>query len=392
MNDKVCILTTVHETFDIRIFYKEAQSLVKSGYQVTLLAQHEQDAEVAGVSIVALPKVQSRIRRIFFLPVRAFFLALQQAADIYHIHDPELLLIGLLIKRFTKSQVIYDAHEDYSSTVWTREWIPELLKPFLSEAINKIELFLGKKLDGIITADPFVARKFSNVHEQVVTLLNVPPRKLIERTPSFKKQKIHDIVHIGSLSKSRGVRVLYETAEQLAKTSVDFKLHVFVKSTPQEILNNLQDEIRQAELDSVVEFHDTVPYDQMLSKLTDFDIGLITFLDMEKFHKNIATKMFDYMAAGLAIVSSDLPPQRAVIETVQCGYLVTPNESHKFVEAIIELIQDPDTVNQMGKKGWSAFQETYCWEEEEPKLIQMYSTLLNRNSPIDKLSTEQYGK
>jgi len=175
VNNKVCILTTVHETFDIRIFYKEAQSLVKSGYQVTLLAQHEQDVEVAGVSIVALPKVQSRIRRMFFLPVRTFILALRQAADIYHIHDPELLPIGLLIKQFTKSRVIYDAHEDYSSTVWTREWIPEFLKPFLSKAINNIELFLGKELDGIITADPFVARKFSNVHEHVVTLLNVHP-------------------------------------------------------------------------------------------------------------------------------------------------------------------------------------------------------------------------
>ena len=38
---KVCIISTVHNALDNRIFYREACSLQKSGYQVTLIAVHD---------------------------------------------------------------------------------------------------------------------------------------------------------------------------------------------------------------------------------------------------------------------------------------------------------------------------------------------------------------
>jgi len=44
MADKeVCILTSVHPPFDIRIFQKEAKSLNKHGYKVLLIAQHHKE-------------------------------------------------------------------------------------------------------------------------------------------------------------------------------------------------------------------------------------------------------------------------------------------------------------------------------------------------------------
>ncbi len=63
MKNKVCILTSVHPPFDVRIFHKEAKSLVKAGYDITLIAQHDKEEIVDGIKIINLKKPRNRIGR-----------------------------------------------------------------------------------------------------------------------------------------------------------------------------------------------------------------------------------------------------------------------------------------------------------------------------------------
>ena len=56
MNKKICILTSVHPVFDTRIFHKEAKTLARVGYDVTLIAQHDKNETVDGIKIIAFPK------------------------------------------------------------------------------------------------------------------------------------------------------------------------------------------------------------------------------------------------------------------------------------------------------------------------------------------------
>ena len=117
---KVCILTTVHQPFDTRIFYKEAKTLVQAGYDVTLIAQYNKNEIVDGVKIIALPKPKNRFVRIFGLTWRTFYLAFCQCANIYHFHDPELILICILLK-LKGAKIIYDVHEDYEQKVLSKD-------------------------------------------------------------------------------------------------------------------------------------------------------------------------------------------------------------------------------------------------------------------------------
>lgn len=71
---KVCMITTVHYPFDTRIFHKEAKTLAKAGYEVTLIAQHNKNEIIDGIKIIALPKPKNRLSRIFFLTRRAYIL------------------------------------------------------------------------------------------------------------------------------------------------------------------------------------------------------------------------------------------------------------------------------------------------------------------------------
>ena len=127
---RVCIITTVHESFDTRIFHKQAKTLAKAGYDVSLIAQHNGIETVDGVTIVGLPKARDRFQRIFGLSWRAFKLARSQQADVYHFHDPELIPIGLLLKlvSFARAKVNYDVHEDYPRVARVQYWIPARLR------------------------------------------------------------------------------------------------------------------------------------------------------------------------------------------------------------------------------------------------------------------------
>ena len=141
---------------------------------------------------------------------------------------------------------------------------------------------------------------------------------------------------------------------------------------------DFSNQIAEEGLSSYVNIHEAIPYPELLKVLRNYRVGLIPFLNMEKYQKNIATKMFDYMAAGLAVVASDLPPQRLVIEAAGCGKLIEPEDPIAFASAIRDLLTDPEEAYKMGNKGWSAIQNQYCWEEEEKKLITLYNELLEQ--------------
>ena len=138
MNNKVCILTSVHTPFDTRIFHKQAKSLLKAGYDVTLIAQHDKDEVVDEVKILALSKPRNRLWRMLGT-WRIFKLAYRQKADVYHFHDPELLPMGLFLKLLKKGKVIYDVHEDYPKAILTKSWLPSMVRRPVSSVFTFLE-------------------------------------------------------------------------------------------------------------------------------------------------------------------------------------------------------------------------------------------------------------
>ena len=131
---KVCILTSVHPPFDTRMFHKEAKSLVRAGYTLTLVAQHDKEEIVDGIRIIPLPKPKNRFERMTKTVWKLFMLALKEKADVYHFHDLELIPVGLFLKVFCR-RVIYDIHEDYITSIDQKEYLPVVIRKILANLI-----------------------------------------------------------------------------------------------------------------------------------------------------------------------------------------------------------------------------------------------------------------
>ena len=163
--NKVCHITSAHPDGDVRIFHKECVSLAAEGYDVSLVIPNTESRIESGVNIVSFVyKPSSRLSRFTKSVNLAYKKALELDADIYHLHDPELLRIAAKLKNKGK-KVIYDAHEDLPRQILSKKYLKPIVRKLISSRIEKYENKVVKKLDAIVTATPYIRDRFLKVNK-----------------------------------------------------------------------------------------------------------------------------------------------------------------------------------------------------------------------------------
>ncbi len=183
MARKICVMTSAHPPFDVRIFQKECKSLARAGYNVALIASLEEDGVRDGISLLRLPRWQGRLDR-FTRGLAAVYRRAREAdADVYHFHDPELIPVALLLKLAGKI-VVYDVHEDLPGTISYKSYIPGVLRAPISRAVEIIENWAGARFSALVTATPTIGNRFRKANQNVVVVNNYPKIEELESSPS----------------------------------------------------------------------------------------------------------------------------------------------------------------------------------------------------------------
>ena len=106
MNHKVCHISTLYSSTDTRVFQKECVSLAKHGYEVHYIVANQKDDFIEGVKIHSVKSsVSNRFQRMRNTSKKALEKALEIDAEIYHLHNPELLLISSALKKKGKKVI-----------------------------------------------------------------------------------------------------------------------------------------------------------------------------------------------------------------------------------------------------------------------------------------------
>jgi glycosyltransferase involved in cell wall biosynthesis len=123
-----------------------------------------------------------------------------------------------------------------------------------------------------------------------------------------------------------------------------------------------------------------VPHDRIADEVRKARIGLIPLPDLPKFQNNIPRKVFEFMALGMPVVLSDLPPSRPFIRHGENALFVPADDCEAYAKAISRLLKDSALRQKMGAAGRKLVEEEFNWEKESQKLLNLYSELLSEQS------------
>lgn len=370
---KIAHLTSVHRSDDMRIWRKECQTLAAAGYETLLIAPAAQDEMAGGVQIRALPSANGgadRMRhRLTKTNWQLLRLARKERCALYHLHDPELIPIGLLLK-LSGYRVVYDVHEDYPKQIHDLKQLPLWIRELMSRLARAIERWGARCFDGIITATPAIARNFPLGKTTVVQ--NFPLLHELQSPSSIPfEQRPPWIAYVGGISKIRGIEQVVQAMGRL-KANLDTRLKLAGEYSPPHLRDTLQTLPGWQHIDSL----GWQSREEVKSLFSHSRAGIVTFHPEQNHLEAQPNKLFEYMSAGIPVIASDFPLWREIVEGNQCGLLVDPLNPETVADAIDWVMNHPSEAQRMGENGRKAVQERYNWERESAQLLEFYRSIL----------------
>ncbi|MCY1291327.1 glycogen synthase, Corynebacterium family [compost metagenome] len=367
---RIAHLTSVHPRHDVRVFWKECRTLAAADYAVSLIvADGKGCEEKEKVNIIDVGAHSGgRLSRMIKSTKRVFRKALELDADLYHLHDPELLPVALKLKALGK-RVIFDSHEDFPADIMSKPYLGRFARIVVSSLFSVYEKHACRKLDYIVAATPTIREKFKSIDCPSLDINNYPLLDELQELLPWDGERA-TVCYIGAMTAIRGVPELVDAMAQVKSGARLALVGNFTEAAS-------GDRCRKSPGWSSVDDHGFVGRDEVRKIMTHSVAGVVTFLSAPNHIDAQPNKMFEYMSAGIPVVGSNFPLWKSIIEGNRCGVCVDPANPTEIAEAIDYLFTHQAEAREMGARGRAAVLDKYNWDGEGVKLLSLYREVLS---------------
>ncbi|HIZ62473.1 MAG TPA: glycosyltransferase [Candidatus Gemmiger avistercoris] len=364
---KVCHMTSAHDSTDVRIFRKECVSLAAAGYDTYLIAQGE-SREDRGVHVVGVgPAPKGRLQRMTTFARTVYRRALELDADLYHIHDPELLPYACKLKQRGK-KVIFDSHENVPAQFSIKTYLPKPVRRLASIVYKAAETNITKRLDAVAVPCTFDGVNiFEGRAKRVCILANYPILEDFQQ-PRERTQGKEEICYVGSLTYSRGIQHLVQATFRAGK-----RLLLVGAFADREF----EERVRRMPEYACVTYLGEIPNAQVANAISGCVAGAFTDLNIGQYQHvdTFGVKVYEYISLGLPVLLPDAPYTRAMVKKYKFGVYMQPENVDSLAKAIGYLCSHPEEARQMGENGRRAVEKEFNWKTQEVKLLALYREL-----------------
>jgi glycosyltransferase involved in cell wall biosynthesis len=345
---RVFVATVVHHPEDARILHRQIRALLDAGHEVTYMAPFRASnvAPWPEITPVDVPRAVGRRRLQALRTARRIIKARAKDADLLLLHDPELLLA---VPRRMRSRTVWDVHEDTAAALGAKGWLPMPLRAPLRFAVRRLERRAERRLKLLLAEEGYRTR-FRREHPIVLNTTNVP-----EATPPPPGDD--RVVYVGQLSMARGAADLIALAGLLHAEGVTLELVGAADAEVRPIL-------REAQQSGMLRWYGFVPNDRALRMAEGAIAGLALLHDSPNYRHSMPTKVIEYMAHGLPVITTPNPIAAEIVTEGSCGLVVPFEDPEATAAAVRRLRDDPALRLDMGKRGHEFARARFHWPDQ----------------------------
>lgn len=365
---KICMLTSGHDVYDNRIYYKEVLSLKKKYDQIYIVAPGEKDFTTKdGIIVKCFPKRKSWYDRI--RPMKDMFkIAKDIKADVYHAHEPDSFQVAIKLKKTINSKAVYDSHEYH----------PEAFAEHFKYGRNQIQKIvyiyekkLAKQADYIVTVNQLLVDKFKKYNQNVALVPNYPVLK--EKNFEKGESEVPSYVYVGGISEDRGI---FEILKAIKLVNKNYKYTFIGPFKSNVVKNNVEDYVSQNLSGKNITFTGKIPHIKVFDYLRTCDAGFVLLQPNNwRYVNSEPIKIFEYMMSETAVIASDFPMMRNIVKSSNCGILVKPDRAQDIAKAIEYIGENREKARKMGINGYNKVKELYNWDKCSNNLFKAYEDL-----------------
>jgi glycosyltransferase involved in cell wall biosynthesis len=356
---------------------KIADTVSRLGCEITLIGRVSGDCCKTSVVPFRTKRFRMLFKRGFlfykFFNIRLFFFLLFHKFDLLVANDLDTLFPNFIVSKLKHLTLVYDSHEYFTGVAEIQN------RPFVKWVWKSIEKIVFPLLTNVMTVSDSIAVQYETEYGfRPVTIRNCS--RSTREIESFSKvelgvNKDHLLLILQGtgINVDRGGEELIDAVGETENVSL-----LFIGAGDK--IDFLRNKVIELNLSDRIKFFPKVPWDELMKFTKSADAGMsLDRASNINYRFSLPNKLFDYISAGIPVITGDLPEVNKIVKENKCGIIIPSVTPEEIAKAIRKLQENPGLLSEL-KTNAAIASESINWESESVKVTEFYSSVIKRST------------